>query len=146
MSVYVLVSNKIFSVQHGLFPLTKQDYPNFPFTCSTSASSLRSESFHLAVGNLRCFDATKNTEYKKPYFNWFDRDNTFIAGVRKAPQYTDFFWYMFLKVAANIGDVGKSIVEATTPAEIERLRSMKIKVVKLDGSEYITEEVPILST
>ena len=52
----------------------------------------------------------------------------------------------FLKVASNIGDVGKSIVEATTPAEIKKLRSMKIKVVKLDGSEYITEEVPILST
>ena len=24
-----------------------------------------------------------------------------------APQYTEFFWYLFLKVAANIGDMGK---------------------------------------
>ena len=98
------------------------------------------------MGNLRCFDATKNAENKKPFFNWFDRDNCFISGVRRAPQYTDLFWSLFLKVAVNIGDMGKAIAEATTAAEIDRLRAMKIKVVTLDGSECITEEVPVMST
>ena len=38
--------------------------------------------FHLAVGNLRCFDARQNTEDKEPYFNFYDRDALHAENVR----------------------------------------------------------------
>jgi hypothetical protein len=138
--------------QHGLMPLTAADYPHFPFTNGSdkngwaSSVSIRLESFHNAVGCLRCFDATKTTEDKKPHFNWFDRDNCFIAGVKKAPQYTDLFWVLFLEVASNTGEYGKRIVDANTPKEIEDLRSTTVRVVvQEDRDECINVEIPLIS-
>ena len=140
-----------FAWQHGLMPLTAADYPLFPFTHGSDQkgwagnSNLRLETYHNAVGSLRCFDATKTTADKKPHFNWFDRENCFIAGVRRAPQYTDLFWVLFLKVAANTGDHGKRIVDANTPQEIEALRSTSVRVVAQEGTEIINTEIPLIS-
>ena len=136
--VYVTVFDCMypdFAWQRGAMPMNASDYPHFPFTHGSDKKgwagnvSLRLESFHNAIGSLRCFDATKTTENKKPHFNWFDRDNCFIAGVKKAPQYTALFWVLFFDIAANIGDYGKRIVDATTPKEIEDLRSTTLRVV-----------------
>jgi hypothetical protein len=127
-------------------PMTRAEYPDYPFSCATSAvSSLRLESFHLAVGNLRCFDASKNTAEKKPYFNWFDRDNSFIAGVKKAPPYTEVFWIMFFKIASNLGDMCKEICNASTDAEIEALRKKRIKVDVLVDNDIVVEERSLIS-
>ena len=77
-------------------PFSKYDYPKYPFTAETSVKyTLRMESFHLAVGNLRCFDARLNTADKKPYFNFYDRDNNYISAVRRAPPYSELFWTLF---------------------------------------------------
>jgi hypothetical protein len=106
-------------------PLTTADYPRLSFTSGSDKKgwagtvSLRLESYHNAVGSLRCFDATKAYLKKKVHFNWFDRDNCFTAGVRRAPPYTHLFWALFFKVAANIGDASKAIIlEANSPAEM----------------------------
>ena len=138
-------------LQNGLMPLTTADYPHYPFTSGADKKgwagsvSLRVESFHNAVGSLRCFDATKTSPDKKPHFNWFDRDNCFIAGVRRAPPYTDLFWVLFFQVAANLGDASKEIMEANSPAEIDALRLKKIKVVVHDGTDFITQEIKLIS-
>jgi hypothetical protein len=79
------------------------------------------ESFHNAVWSLRCFDETNSTADKKPHFNWFDHDNTFIAGLRRAPPYAYLFWVLFFKVAANLGDASNEIMEANSSAEIDAL-------------------------
>jgi hypothetical protein len=132
-------------------PLTTADYPHFPFTAGSEKKgwagtiSLRLESYHNAVGSLRCFDATKTSPDKKPHFNWFDRDNCFIAGVRRAPPYTHLFWVLFFKVAANLGDASKAILDANSPAEIDALRLKKVKVVIQDGTDFVTQEVKLIS-
>ena len=127
-------------------PMTRDQYPDFPFSHGISATAtLRLENFHLAVGNLRCFDATKNTPDKKPYFNWFDQDNCFIAGARKSPPYTEIFWILWLKIATNLGDAAKDISEADTSAEIDALRRKTIKLDVAEGSEIITKEFSFIT-
>lgn len=127
-------------------PLTRDQYPDFPFSHGNSATAtLRLENFHLAVGNLRCFDATKNTPDKKPYFNWFDQDNCFIAGARKSPPYTEIFWILWLKIATNLGDAAKDIFEADTSAEIDALRRKTIKLDVAEGNEIITKEFSFIT-
>ena len=105
--------------QQGPCPQTTWEYSKFPFLSGDKLDHCcaKMESFHLTVGFLRCFDATTNTEDKKIYFNWWDRENKFSSGARRAPPYTEFFWTLFFKVAANlpVGDISKEILEASSP-------------------------------
>ncbi len=105
------------------------------------------ESFHNTAGSQRYFDATwaKTTEYKRPHFNWWDHDNCFIAGVKKVPQYTFWFWALFFKVAANLGNKGKQIVEANSPEEIKALRTENVRLVVQEGSQFINVDRPLIS-
>ncbi len=103
------------------------DYSH-PFTSGTEKVipvSLREQSFHLAVGYLCCFDVRQSTEDKKPHLNWFDQDNTFISDVRRAAQHTDLFWVMFFKVAANLRDASKHILEANSSSDIKAFCACK---------------------
>ena len=60
-------------VQAGLCPMTTRDYKDNPFSCETAKNrTVQMESFHNAFASLRCFDATKNKDNKKPYFNFSD--------------------------------------------------------------------------
>ncbi len=119
--------------------------PEFLFSCATSSTaSLRLESFENTVGSLRCFYATKNKEDKKPYFNWFDRDNNYIRSARRAPPYTPLFCLLWLKAAAHFGEFSKEIVEASTEEEIEDLRERKIKMVRFEHGEYVTENESLI--
>ena len=136
----------MYVLQCGLFPLSQRDYPEHPFSNGNSATpTLRLENFQLAVGNLRCFDATKNSPDRKPYFNWFDPENCFISGARRAPPYTVIFWIMWFKVVPQLGDAANQILKAQTPAEIDELRMKKIKMDVMDGDEFITKEVSFIS-
>ena len=134
--------------QQGLCPPTTRDYSKYPFTSGDKIdhSSPRMESFHLTVGFLRCFDAKATDEEKKIHFNWWDRDNKFSSGVRKAPPYTEIFWILFFKVAANLGDISKEILEASSPEEIDLLRSKTVKVVVEEDGDLITKEIKMIST
>ena len=130
-------------VQMGFMPFSKDQYRDFPFTNpATTTYSPRIASIHMALGSLRVFDATKNTPDKKIYFNWFDKDNSYIAGIRKAPPYPDHFWVMFFKIAPFLGSMSKLIMEASTPEEIDDLRAMKITINDYDKSL----EVPLISS
>ena len=129
-------------VQLGFMPFSKDQYRDFPLTNpSTSTYSPRVASIHMALGMLRVFDATQNTPDKKVYFDWFDRDNSYIAGIRKAPQYPDHFWTMFFTVVPFLGGMSKLIMEANTPQEIDALRAMTITV-----NDYeTTREIPMIN-
>ena len=104
---YVLTVLLLF--QAGLFPFTTADYGSHPLTSGKGVPCDRIESFHMAVGNLRCFDARRTDEEKGIRFDFFNRDNCYIKGARKVPPYTDLFWAMFFKVASRIGPL-KAIV------------------------------------
>lgn len=129
-------------VQMGFMPFSKDQYKDFPFTNpSVTVYSPRVASLHMALGMLRVFDATQNTDNKKVYFNWFDKDNSFIMGIKKAPQYPNHFWVMFFLAAPFLGRMSKLILEAETPEEIDSLRAMKITI-----NDYeTTKEVPLIS-
>ena len=110
MNIYALCLDCFIPFQAGLFPNNMSEYYSFPLTAGKSLPQTdRIESFHMAVANLRCFDARRTDEEKGIRFDWFNRDNCFIKGARKVPPYTDLFWAMFFKVASRIGPL-KAIV------------------------------------
>ena len=101
---YMHVSDDWFCCQYGLFPLSVADYAHHPLTCGKSlAPSARIESFHMAVGMLRCFDASINSEVNKIHFTWFPKDNRFITGAKRAYPYTHLFWAIFFKLVNCLG-------------------------------------------
>ena len=124
-----------------------QDYQDHPFSSQNATNrTLLIESFHTAIASLRCFDSTKNKDNKKPHFDFFDRDNCFIAGARHAPAYNGpVFFLLWLKAAPYFGEFGKEIAEASTTAEINALCSMAVKVVRYTDGEYVTESEPLIS-
>ena len=128
--------------------MTTQDYPDHPFSSQNATNrTLMMESFHTAIASLRCFDSTKNKDNKKPHFDFFDRDNCFIAGARHAPAYNGpVFFLLWLKAVSYLGEFGKEIAEASTAAEIQALRSFDVKVVRYTDGEYVTESAPLIST
>ncbi len=65
--------------------------------------------------------------------------------MRKAPAYAPLFWVLFLKVAANLGDKSKQILEASTPEAIDALRTKTVRVVVQEGTEFLNVEVPLIS-
>ena len=108
--IYLYLVKLISSCQAGLFPYAVSEYNTFPLTSGKSLPRTeRIESFHMAVGNLRCFNAAQNDEEKKIRFDWFNRDNVYILGAKRVFPYTDLFWAMFFKVIARMGPL-KAIV------------------------------------
>ena len=64
-------------------PVSKADYTKYPLTTGAKpAYSARVQSFHLAIAHLRCFDARLTRPSGEIKFNWWDRDNEFIKGIR----------------------------------------------------------------
>ncbi len=53
---------------------------------------------------------------------------------------------LFFKVAANLGDKGKQIVEENSPEAIEALRTETVRLVVQVGSEFINVDRPLIST
>ena len=106
------MSNTFVPFQLGLFPISVSEYSNFPLTSGKSlAPTERIESFHMAVGNLRCFNAALTNEEKIIRFDWFNRDNVFIKGAKRVFPYTDLFWAMFFKVIARLGPLKAIILQ-----------------------------------
>ncbi len=68
-------------------------------------------SFHMAVAHLRCFDARLPHPDGRIKFNFWDRHNDFIKGVRRVPPYTDLLWAMFYKIAPFFGGMKKVILD-----------------------------------
>ncbi len=49
-------------------------------------------------------------------------------------------------MAANLGDISKEILEASSPEEIELLRTKTMKVVVEEDGEICTKEIKMIST
>lgn len=136
--------------QNGLMPVGKADYSKFPFTSGSKPHySERLQSMHLAVAHLRCFDARLTTPTGSIIFNWWDRNNDFIRGVRKVPPYTLLYWTMLFKIAPYLGGMKKLILEAKTSKDVDAIRKMRVTLPVPDEhneGEIINMETPLLST
>ncbi len=103
----------------------------------------------MAVAHLRSFDARLTRPDGSIKFNWWDRDNDFIKGVRRVLPYTELSWAMFYKITPFLGGMKKLILDAKTAEDLEDIRKMTVKVTIPDGEnegEFSTREVPLLST
>ncbi len=107
-------------VQLGFMPYSKDQYRQFPFTNPSTCSPCIA-SMHMALGCLRVFDATQNTQDKKIYFNCFGHGNSFILGISRAPQYPDHFWTMFFLVAPFLSGMSKHMMDIGQPSTITQL-------------------------
>ena len=150
MCIYVRVFpvNSSYScVQHGLMPLAVKDYKDFPLTrANGDAPSPRVESFLVAITFLRCFNAALHKPEENIVMNWWNRDNSFVKGMRKVPPYTDLFWNLFFKVAHYLGDLKTEILQAGTDDAIDELRSKKVTVFHRDeDNEVVAKEIPLIS-
>ena len=63
-----------------------EDNKDHPFTAATSYSPTV-QRLHFMFGNLSRVDVRLNTEDKKPYCNWFCRDQEFILRAGRLPLY-----------------------------------------------------------
>lgn len=146
---YVMKSDAFLCAQSGLMPVSKTDYPKYPLTSgSKPVYSARIQNFHLAVSHLRCFDARLTRGSGEVKFNWWDRNNDFIKGVRRVPPYTDLFWAMFYKLAPFLGGMKKLILEAEDDKDVDDIRRMKVRVPvpdELNEGNFSNVDVPLLS-
>ena len=102
----------------------------------------------MAAAHLRCFDHRLTRDDGRVKFNFWDRNNDFVQGVRKVPPYTDLFWAMFYKIAPFLGGMKKVILDAKTAEDVDAIRDTKVKVAIPDegnDGEFTTVEVPLLS-
>jgi len=91
-----------FPPQVGLMPKTVKNYSNFPLTSGKpTPATLKIENFHQSVGLIRCFDARLNNPERRIKCDWYDRDNEYLMGAKKLPQYSDLFWKLFFLVMKN---------------------------------------------
>ena len=108
-------------------PVGRADYPKFPFTSGPKPFySERLQSMHWAIAHLRCFDARLTKPDGSVKFNWWDRSNDFIRGVRTVPPYTALYWTMLFKIAPFLGGLKKLILEAKTSKDVEAIRKMRV--------------------
>ena len=102
----------------------------------------------MAVAHLRCFDASLTTADGRIKFNWWDRNNDFINGVRRVPPYTELFWAMFYKIAPFLGGFKKVILDAKTAEDVDAIQKMKVKFSIPDEAnegDFVSVQVPLLS-
>ncbi len=78
--------------------------------------------------------------------NWWNRDDSFVKGMRKVPPYTDLFWNLFFKVAPFLGELKTEILQAGTDDVIEELRAKRVTVFLRDEeNELVAKEIPLIS-
>jgi hypothetical protein len=81
-------------------------------------------------------------------FNFWDRDNDFIKGVRRVPPYSDLFWAIFCKITPFLGGMKKVILEDKTAQDVDAIKKMHVKVAIPDENsedEFMNVQVPMLS-
>ena len=143
--LYVISSSSF--LQNGLMPLAVKEYKDFPLTrANGDAPCPRVESFVVAITFLRCFNAALHKPDDNIVMNWWNRDNSFVKGMRKVPPYTDLFWNLFFKVAPFLGDLKNEILQAGTDDAIDELRAKRVTVFLRDEeNELVTKEIPLIS-
>jgi hypothetical protein len=89
MYIAVLSVNSSYSfVQNGLMPLVVKGYKDFPLTRANGDAPcprVDVESFVVANTFLHCFNAALHKPEDNIVMNWWNRDNSFVKGMRKVP-------------------------------------------------------------
>ena len=97
-----------------------EDNKDHPFTAAPAYSPLV-QKLHFMFGNLSRVDVRLNTANKKPYCNWFCRDNEFIVSAGRLPLYGANYFPMMYAVLKGWAHVGKEFTYVTTDDEVDEL-------------------------
>ena len=93
-------------------PKTVRNYKKIPLTSGQpTPATLKIENFHQSVGLIRCFDARLNNPERRIKCDWYDRDNEYLMGAKKLPQYSDLFWKLFFLVMKNYAPLRNIILK-----------------------------------
>jgi hypothetical protein len=94
-----------------------EDNREHPFTAAPVYSQLV-QRLHFMFGNLSRVDARLNTENRKPYCNWFCRDQEFV--VRATPSVWSKLFHMLYVLLKGCAHVGKENM-ITSEGEVDEL-------------------------
>ena len=112
-------------MQAGLCPPKASDGGQYPFT-STPYSPLNIK-IHFLWGNLTRVDVRLNTENKKPYVDFFDKNQDFVVSARHMPKYGFLYFHLLYAMAPFLGDVGKWIRGVKDNDDVDEVLAKKIK-------------------
>jgi hypothetical protein len=112
-------------MQSGACPTKTTDNGQFPFT--SSAYSPLNVKIHFLFGNLSRADVRLNTLSKKPFIDFFDKNQDFLVSARHLPKYGFFFFHMLYVMAPHLGDIGKLIRNVKEDDDVDKIIARKIK-------------------
>ena len=72
-------------------------------------------------------DVRLNTANKKPFVDFFDRDQDFLVSARHLPKYGFLYFVMLYAMAQYLGDIGKFIRAVKDDEGVDKIIAMKIK-------------------
>jgi len=112
-------------MQAGVCPIQGSVESQFPFP-SSPYSSLNIK-LHFLWGNISRVDVRLNTANKKPFVDFFDRDQDFLVSARHLPKYGFFYFFMLYALAPFLGDIGKFIRAVKNDEDVDKIIARKIK-------------------
>ena len=96
------------------------DNKEHPFTAAPQYSPLM-QRVHFMFGNLSRVDVRLNTDTKKPYCNWFCRDQEFILSAAKLPLYGVSYFPMLYAIWKGWAQVGQQFIAVNSDDDIDEL-------------------------
>jgi hypothetical protein len=78
-------------------------------------------------GNLSRADVRLNTANKKPFIDFFDKNQDFLVSARHLPKYGFFFFHMLYVMAPHLGDIGRWIRGVKDDEDVDKIIARKIK-------------------
>ena len=82
---------------------------------------------HFLYGNLSRADVRLNNVNKKPYINFFDKNQDFLLSARHLPKYGFLYFHILYVMAPYLGDNGKMIRNVKDDDDVDKIIAKKIK-------------------
>ena len=97
----------------------------YPFTSSPYSPLI--VKLHFLWGNITRIDVRLNTANKKPFVDFFDKNQDFLVSARHCPKYGFFYFVILYVLAPFLGDVGKLIRDVKNDKDVDDIIAIKIK-------------------
>lgn len=89
--------------------------------------SVTNAKLHFLFGNLSRADVRLNTANKKPYVDWFDKNQDYLISCSKLPKYGFLYFHLLYAMSKQLGDIGKMIQNVETEDDVDKILAIKIR-------------------
>jgi len=72
-------------------------------------------------------DVRLNTVNKKPFVDFFDKNQDFLVSARHLPKYGFVYFFLLYALAPFLGDIGKLISAVKNDEDVDNIIARKIK-------------------